>query len=71
MTKDQIYDLEIAKSEALGYLLGMIDVVVLAYSNPLIFHLGEKIEILRVRRAEYDEAHKALIAARLAASVRP
>jgi hypothetical protein len=62
----RVYHFEIARAEALGTLLGMVDVVILAHDNAVALRMSEKIELLRAARAAHTEADKAYRNARLA-----
>lgn len=60
-------ELNIAKHEALGRLLGMIDIVMLAEEHPTVFNLTEKLARLREAHDAYNFAAAAYLDARLAA----
>jgi hypothetical protein len=62
---DEIAALMNARAEALGTLLGMVDVVILAHDNAVALRMSEKIELLRTARAAHTEADKAYRDARL------
>jgi hypothetical protein len=67
MTREEtIRELELERAEALGFLLGMVDCVILAQDIPGFFKVGEKIDLLKMRREAFDKADKAYLAARLA-----
>jgi uncharacterized coiled-coil protein SlyX len=65
--KERIHELEIARAEALGALLGIIDVVMLAEEHPEVFRMAEKLERLREARKAYDVIAAAYVDVRLAA----
>lgn len=64
---EQVDELRVAKYEALGKLLGMIDIVMLAEEHPTVFNLTEKLHRLRQARKDYDFAVAAYLDARLTA----
>jgi hypothetical protein len=61
---EKLFELEVERAQALGSLLGMVDVVLLAHDNPGFFRMDEQVELLRIRRKDYDDADKAIRAAR-------
>jgi hypothetical protein len=63
-----IHELNLAKAEALGNLLGMIDVVMMAEEFPEVFCISEKLHKLRQARKAYDIACAAYLDARMTAS---
>ena len=64
---ERIQELYVAKCEALGTLLGMVDVVMLAEDHPDVFCITEKLKALRTARREYDVAAAAYLDARMIA----
>ena len=62
---DTIDDLEIARAEALGTLLGQIDAL-LTWSDAGYEVSADRMETLRELREAYDKAEKAYLDARLA-----
>jgi hypothetical protein len=64
---ERIHELNLAKHEKLGALLGMIDVVMLAEEYPTVFNMIEKLHGLRQARKDYDVACAAYLDARLIA----
>jgi hypothetical protein len=65
---ERIHELNLAKAEALGNLLGMIDVVMMAEEFPEVFCISEKLHKLRQARKAYDVACAAYLDARMTAS---
>jgi hypothetical protein len=65
---ERIHELNIAKAEALGNLLGMIDVVMMAEEFPEVFCISEKLYRLRQARKDYDVACAAYLDVRMTAS---
>ena len=65
--EERVAELYSARSEALGRLLGVIDMIMLAEENPAIFSMPEKLTALLVDRLAYDVAAAAYLDARLAA----
>jgi hypothetical protein len=65
--EERIHELNIAKHNALGDLLGMVDVVMLAEEHPSVFNMTEKLARLREARKAYDIAAAAHLDARLGA----
>ena len=63
---DTVRELEIARAETLGLLLGVVDGVILSLDNPKVFDMVEAIDRLRDARSKYNRATEALIDARLA-----
>ena len=63
---ERVHELNIAKHEKLGVLLGMIDVVMLAEEHPEVFCITEKLHRLREARKAYDVACAAYLDARMA-----
>lgn len=63
---DPVRDLEIARAEALGMLLGMVDGVIMTMDNPKVFDMVEAVDRLRNARAKYNKATSDLIEARFA-----
>ena len=63
---ERIRECEVERVEALGTLLGVIDVVIMAKDIPDFFEVGAQVERLRLARAAYDAADRAYRAARLA-----
>lgn len=63
---DPVRDLEIARAEALGMLLGMVDGVIMTMDNPKVFDIVEAVDRLRSARAKYNKATSDLIEARFA-----
>ena len=61
---DPVRDLEIARAEALGMLLSMVDWVILTMDNPKVFDMVEAIDRLRDARSKYNKACMALVDAR-------
>ena len=64
---ERIHELHVIKYEKLGYLLGMVDVVMLAEEHPDVFCITEKLAKLRAARREYDLAAAAYLDARMVA----
>ena len=64
---ERVAELYSARSEALGVLLGVIDMIMLAEENPAIFSMPEKLTALRGARRAYDVAAAAYLDARLTA----
>ena len=64
---EHVYELNIAKHEKLGALLGMVDAILLAEEHPDIFSITEKLQRLREARKAYDIACAAYMDARLMA----
>lgn len=64
--EERVAELYSARSEALGILLGCIDMILLAEDNPEIFSIFEKLSTLRKARRVYDLAAAAYLDARLA-----
>lgn len=64
---ERIQELYVAKREALGTLLGMVDVVMLAEDHPDVFCITEKLAKLRAARTHYDVACAAYVDARMVA----
>ena len=65
---ERTHELDIAKAEKLGALLGMIDVVMLAEEHPEVFCITEKLHRLRQARKAYDVACAAYLDARMTVS---
>lgn len=65
---ERVHELNIAKHEKLGALLGMIDIVMLAEEHPEVFCISEKLYRLRQARKAYDVACAAYVDARMTAS---
>ena len=65
--EERIAELYSTRSEALGVLLGVIDMIMLAEENPAIFSMPEKLKALRDARKAYDVAAAAYLDVRLAA----
>ena len=63
--EENVRELEIAKHEKLGALLGMVDAILLAEEHPDIFSLPQKLVALRAARKAYDVACAAYIDARM------
>ena len=63
---ERVHELNIAKHEALGRLLGMVDVALLAQAHPTVFSLPRKMDELREAREAYRVAEAAYIDARFA-----
>ena len=63
--EERIRELDIAKGEALGTFMGMVDAVMLAADHPDVFNMAEKIVALREARKVYYHACAAHIDARL------
>ena len=64
---ERIHELNLAKHEKLGALLGMIDIVMLAEEHPDVFNMTEKLHRLREARKDFDVACAAYLDARLTA----
>jgi hypothetical protein len=64
---ERIHELDIAKTEKLGALLGMIDIVMLAEEHPEVFCISEKLYRLRQARKAYDAACAAYLDVRMTA----
>jgi hypothetical protein len=62
---ERVHELNIARHEALGRLLGLIDMVMLAEENPAVFNMTEKLARLREARNAYNLAAAAYLDARL------
>jgi hypothetical protein len=62
---ERIRELNIERHNALGDLLGMVDVVLLAEEHPTIFNRTEKLTRLREARDAYHVALVAYLGARL------
>ena len=62
---ERVAELYSARSEALGILLGCIDMILLAGEHPDVFKLVDKLIALRAARAAYDLAAAAYLDARL------
>jgi hypothetical protein len=58
-------DLEIARAEALGFLLGVVDGVILQLEDPKTDEIVRAIVFLQGARDAYNKAAKALLDARL------
>jgi hypothetical protein len=58
-------DLEIARAEALGFLLGVVDGVILQLEDPKTDEIVRAIFFLQDARDAYNKAAKALLDARL------
>jgi hypothetical protein len=65
---ERIHELNIAKAEALGNLLGIIDIVMLAEEYPEVFCISQKLHRLRQARKAYDAACAAYLDARMTAT---
>lgn len=63
---DTVRDLEIARAEALGALLGTVDGVILQLEHPKTVEIVRAIHYLRDARDAYNKAAEALLEARLA-----
>ena len=63
----RIRELYGAKCEALGRLLGTVDIVMLAEEYPDVFCISQKLAALRAARKEYDLAAAAYLDARMIA----
>lgn len=68
MSEERIRELEIAKIEALGHLLGCVDVMAWTQEHPNIFKVEILLPRLLAARTNYDAACTAYRAAREAAS---
>ena len=64
---ERVYELHGAKYEALGRLLGVVDMVMLAEEYPDVFCISQKLTALRAARKEYDLAAAAYLDARIVA----
>ena len=64
---ERIRELYVAKYEALGKLLGVIDMIMLAEEHPDVFCISQKLTALRAARKDYDVACAAYLDARLTA----
>jgi hypothetical protein len=64
---ERCHELAIAKAEALGNMLGMIDVVMLAEEHPDVFCISQKLHKLRQARKTYDVACAAYLDVRMTA----
>jgi hypothetical protein len=63
---ERVQELNVAKHEALGTLLGMVDIVLIAQEHPSVFDLVRKLEEMRKAREAYRVAEAAYIDARFA-----
>ena len=65
---ERIHELDIAKSEKLGAMLGSIDMLMLAEEHPDVFCISQSLHRLRQARKAYDVACAAYLDARMTAS---
>jgi hypothetical protein len=64
---ERIQELHVARYEALGRLIGVVDSVMLAEENPTLFNMTDMLRKLREARKAYDVAVTAYLNARLGA----
>lgn len=65
---ERIHELDIAKTEKLGALLGSIDMLMLAEEHPDVFCISQSLHRLRQARKAYDVACAAYLDARMTVS---
>ena len=65
---ERIHELELAKMEKLGAMLGSIDMLMLAEEHPDVFCISQSLHKLRQARKAYDIACAAYLDARITAS---
>jgi hypothetical protein len=65
---ERIHELNIAKMEKLGVLLGSIDMLMLAEEHPDVFCISQSLHKLRQARKAYDVACAAYLDVRMTAT---